>query len=383
MLKRGSYFYYAMSNGMFYFSFGMFISIISVVLAGKGSSATQISLITSAAALFSLVFQPLAGFFADKIRSPKKVGIVCLAMAIVSGLIFGHTKSFIFLFLMNGFTQGFFNGTVALSDRLALESEYSFGTIRVWGSVMFAIAAQLAGYIYDNISTILNYYIFAGAIGITIIGFIGMIDAVPKTAHEDEKVTAKEVFNALIHNKKYLMFVGILCLFQGSFIAQFTYFPLFIQELGGSTTIVGTTLFLSVLSEIPTILFSDRIFKKFSYRNLMIFAGIIQVIRFVWYATLPSPFLIMIVFFFQGMTIIVMVLTAVRIIFDIVDEKYVNSAYGISAMLARGVAALAFIVAAGRILDTFPGTEGFRIIYLISMIATLISVIFAFRFKED
>ena len=35
MLKKGSYFYYALANGMFYFSWGMFACIISVYLAGS------------------------------------------------------------------------------------------------------------------------------------------------------------------------------------------------------------------------------------------------------------------------------------------------------------------------------------------------------------
>ncbi|MFQ7173753.1 MAG: hypothetical protein ACLRQF_17760 [Thomasclavelia ramosa] len=36
------------------------------------------------------------------------------------------------------------------------------------------------------------------------------------------------------------------------------------------------------------------------------------------------------------------ILVAVRIILDLVDEQYVNSAYGISSMLAKGFSALIF-----------------------------------------
>ena len=70
MIKKGSYFYYALANGMFYFSWGIFACIISVYLAGQGCSATQISLITSAAPLFAIVSQPICGMLADKLKSP-------------------------------------------------------------------------------------------------------------------------------------------------------------------------------------------------------------------------------------------------------------------------------------------------------------------------
>lgn len=46
--------------------------------------------------------------------------------------------------------------------------------------------------------------------------------------------------------------------------------------------------------------------------------------------------MIMWMFFFQGLTSIIFILVAVRIIIDIVDERFVNSAYGVSSMLAKG-----------------------------------------------
>ena len=47
-MKKGSYLYYALANGMFYYAWGTFACIISVYLAGIGFIATDISLITSA-----------------------------------------------------------------------------------------------------------------------------------------------------------------------------------------------------------------------------------------------------------------------------------------------------------------------------------------------
>lgn len=383
MFGKGSYFRYALANGMFYFSFGMFISIISVILAGKGASATQISLISSSAAFFSMFMQPFTGFMADRFRSPKKVGMVTLSLAIVAGLLFGYTKSFIFLFLMNGFTQGFMNGTVALSDRLAIASRYPYGSIRVWGSVCFAIAAQLAGFVYDNIGPMMIYYIFVAGIALTIFGFLGMEDIVLHESEHHEKVTTTEVLGALIKNKKFILFTMILFMYQGSFQAQFTYMPLFIQALGGTTTIVGTTLFLSVLSEIPMILFSDRVFSRFSYRSLMIFAIVVTIVRYVWYSTMPSPFMIMVVFFFQGLTMIVMILLSVRIVVEIVDERYVSSAYGISAMLARGLSPLMFMVISGKLLDSFGGLQGFQLMYYLTTGAAIVALGLAFFYKDE
>lgn len=382
IFTKGSYFYYAMANGMFYFSWGMFACIISVYLAGQGCSATEISLITSASALFAMVTQPVCGFLADKFRSPKMVAMISGVLTIIAGIGFAYTKNFVFLFLLNGFTQGFLNGITALSDRMATASPYPFGTIRFWGSVWYAVAAQISGIVYDMISPTANYYIFVGGMILMLLGFMGMHDVKPPIKHGHEaKVTTKEVLKSLWHNKAFRAFMIIYILFQGPTSANGIYMPLLITDLGGTTTIVGTTLLFSTLFEIPTVLFSDRIMKKISYKHLMMFASALSFIRFAWYASCPPPSAIMYMFFFQGLTSIIFILVAVKIIIDIVEPQYVNSAYGISSMLAKGLSALLFQIASGSILDGYNGNEGYMIIYSIYAIMMILSFVLSCKFK--
>lgn len=381
---KGSYFYYAMANGMFYFSWGMFACIISVYLAGQGCSATEISLITSASALFAMVTQPVTGFLADKFRSPKIVAIICGVLTIFAGMLFAYTKDFIFLFLLNGLTQGFLNGITALSDRMATASPYPFGSIRFWGSIWYAFAAQISGLVYDVVSPSANYYIFVVGMVLMLIGFQGMHDVKPPIKHEQEnKITTKEVIKSLWHNKGFRMFMLIYILFQGPTAANGIYMPLLIKDLGGTTTIVGTTLLFSTLFEVPIVLFSDRIMKKISYKYLMMFASILSFMRFAWYATCPPPNMIMYMFFFQGLTSIVFILVAVKIIIDIVDPQYVNSAYGISSMLAKGLSALLFQIVSGSLLDAYSGNTGYTIIYSIFAGFMILSFILSCKFKID
>lgn len=383
MFKKGSYLYYSLANGMFYYSWGTFACIISVYLAGIGCSATEISLITSAAPLFAMATQPLCGIIADRLKSPRLVGISCLILSALSGLLFAYNHHFVFLFLFNGFAQGFLNGTTALSDRLASAAPYPFGTIRIWGSICYAVACQVTGYVYEYVAPIAIYYIFVVAIVLAIIGFIGMNDVKPKENVNNEKFSLKQLAKELFNNKPFVMFVVIYILFQGPTSSNAIYMPLLIKELGGTTTMVGTTLLLSTLSEMPAVLLTDKLMKNFSYKTLMIFACVLSIIRFAWYSTCPDPSMIMYMFFFQGTTSIIFILVAVRIIMDIVDERFVNSAYGISSMLAKGLSALCFQMISGQVLDRISGSQGYMIIYLIFTFSIVISLILALRFKIE
>ena len=379
-MKKGSYLYYALSNGMFYYAWGTFACILSVYLAGIGCKATEISLVTSAAPLFAMVTQPLCGIIADKLKSPKMVAIGNMILSAIFGLLFAYSHNYILLFLFNGFAQGLIYGTTALTDRLATASPYPFGTIRIWGSILYAIACQVSGFVYDYISPIAIYYIFVAATMICVISLIGVKDVKPVTS-KNEKFTLKQLAKALLTNKSFVMFVIIYILFQGPITANNTYMPLLIQQLGGTTTMVGTTLLLSTLSEMPAVLFTDKIMKYFSYKTLMFFACILSIIRFVWYSTCPSPSMIMYVFFFQGLTSIIFILVTVRIIMEIVDERYVNSAYGISHMLAKGLSALVFQMTSGFVLDHVGGNQGYTIIYIIYAVSISLALILALRFK--
>lgn len=378
MFKKGSYFYYAMANGMFYFSWAMFASVISIYLASLGCSATDISLVTSASAMFAIVTQPLAGFIADKIQSPQKVSVVSSIFTIVFGMLFAYSKSMIALFLFNGCTQGLLNGITALSDRMATASPYPFGTVRVWGSILYAVGCQISGFVFENVAPIANYYIFVGGMILMLIGFIGMYDAKPRTAtNNEEKTSAKEMMTLLWKNPAFKSFLLIYILFWGVSGAQGVYMPLMIQSLGGSTSLVGTTFLLSTLSELPMVLFSDRIMKKFSYKQLLIFACVMSLIRFAWYSTGPKPEHIMYAFFFQGTTTIVFIMVAVRITMELVDEKYVNSAYGISNMLAKGASVVFFQILCGKIVDML----GYNYMYYFIFIIMAIALVLSFKFK--
>lgn len=382
MFKKGSYFYYAMGNGMFYFSWAMFACIISVYLADQQCSATEISLITSASSLFAMATQPICGFFADKFHSPKTVAIVTAVLAMMSGIAFSYSHSFLFLFLFNGFTQGFLNGMTALTDRLATASPYGYGSIRLWGSLLYAIGAQVSGLIYEHISPRANYLLFALSTLLVIFNFFMMYDSTRPSGKTKQTVTTKEILLALGKNKAFLFFVLIYFLYQGAATAQGIYFPLFMKELGGSTTTVGTAILLFGLSDIPVYFFSDKIMTKIPYKYLMMLACALAFIRYVWYASCPAPTHILAMFFFQGLTNTIFIIVSVQVILLLVDDKYVNTAYGISSMLARGVASLIFQMITGRMLDTFGSANGFVYCYALYAATVLICLVLCLKLNK-
>ena len=68
---------------------------------------------------------------------------------------------------------------------------------------------------------------------------------------------------------------------------------------------------------------------------------------------------------------------------DIVDERYVNSAYGISHMLAKGLSALIFQMISGSILDNIGGNQGYSMIYMIYTASIILALLLVLKFKKQ
>lgn len=351
---RDKYVFHAGISCFFYLAYGAFTVILSMYCQDIGMSASQISYIVSFAPLLSIVTQPFFGYLADKWRSPKKVSLLLMAATIVCMFIFAMSRHFWVLLLSSGIAISFMNAVTPLTDRIGVSSPYQFGRIRLWGSVGYALMAQVSGLLYQYISPFSNF--MAGILGAIIMMICIYMVSDPKlnvssTKKDDNKLSTQVIVKELIHNKPFMIFLITSLFFWGANSTNFNYLSIFIRSLGGTASQVGTYQLCATLFEIPMILATDYIIKKVSFRNIMLFAIAMSMINFAWYATLPTVNLIICVFVFKGFSTVLFVMITVRLVMVLVKDEYVSTAYGIQAMLGKGLGAMIFQLIGGRIID--------------------------------
>lgn len=159
-MKKNSYLYHAGTSFFFYFAFACYNAMLALYLSDIHFNAQQISLITSSAPLCSIFAQPYLGTLADRFRSPRKVSLVALFITVVMNMIFMFSHQLIILLITSATILALFNAVTPLTDRIGVSSPYDFGKIRLWGSVGYAISAQLCGLVYDVIAPISIFVIF-------------------------------------------------------------------------------------------------------------------------------------------------------------------------------------------------------------------------------
>lgn len=267
---RGSYPAYALTYFFFYWSLGVFTSVLSMYLTGIGKSKAEMSFIMSASSLFGVVLIPIVGYINDKLRKPRLICTVMMACVAVFGILFALVRETMLLFLLNGCIMGFISSLSPVSERMATSTKYRYGTIRIWGTFGYAAAVQVACAMMEFTSPKLIFVSVSVSAVLAIVGFLGT-DDISFTDTEAAKAAAGKQFSFLCA-PMYILFVIIGFIFSGCSNLNMTYSPILLQELGMPTGAVGTVLLFSTIVELPVILFSYKFMDRFSGRTLMLLA---------------------------------------------------------------------------------------------------------------
>ena len=325
---RGSYPAYALTYFFFYWSLGVFTSVLSMYLTGIGTSKAEMSFIMSASSLFGVVLIPIVGYINDKLRKPRLICTVMMACVAVFGILFALVRETMLLFLLNGCIMGFISSLSPVSERMATSTKYRYGTIRIWGTFGYAAAVQVACAMMEFTSPQLIFVSVSVSAVLAIVGFLGT-DDISFTDTEAAKAAAGKQFSFLCA-PMYILFVIIGFVFSGCSNLNMTYSPILLQELGMPTGAVGTVLFFSTIVELPVILFSYKFMDRFSGRTLMLLAFAIMVAQFLLYATAPNAFVAvvtMLVLRAIGSTLFGMIL--LKIVRGVVQVRSVSTALGV------------------------------------------------------
>lgn len=392
LLHLAGYAFYSGSLFFYYFSMGIFISILSLFLDQKGISTTHISFIVSATAIFTIFIQPLIGIYSDKVTKTKPLIYACTLLTLVTGISFIYFDNVWILFFLNGLTQAIIISIMPLFDTMAEKSIYSYGSIRVWGSIGFAVSVQLTGIVYDVFSPNAVFIMFAIS---TILSFTLLIpikepkrDLQNDTKIKRQNRTLKKESSmqpsmiTLFKNKGFILFLILSFIVLGMHYCNIAYMPMLIVAMGGSATNVGMILLFQTIFELPVLVFTDRLFNRFSFRGIMILITVLMAIRFFWYSFLPGTYWVTSMFFFQALTTTLFFVLSIKVILHMIDEKFVNTALALGSMLGKGIGALVFQLIGGQLLSQFGVNVLYQFLGFMALLALCVSLLFNVNSKS-
>ncbi|KAI9562762.1 hypothetical protein GHT06_010216 [Daphnia sinensis] len=186
-------------------------------------------------------------------------------------------------------------GSATLFEGAVLAMVYEvrgdYGFQKMFGLIGIAIFSPISGALIDHASLDENnqnfrpaYFLFAGLFGVAAMGTL-TIDLKFKPPAENVVKDVKSLLKN-IELDALLVIALVLGLLVG---CTGNYVFLFLEEIGVNKSLMGLSVMISCITAIPLLLFSETIFRKLGYPNVIVvcFSGFI--VRLIGYSYISMP----------------------------------------------------------------------------------------------
>lgn len=274
---------------------GFYFPFISLFYNGRGLSGTEIGLLATISALVVFTIAPLWGRWSDRVPTPRRLLQIALIGSTCAMLMLGQQKVFwamAFFICLDALSSA---GIEPLSNMQALavmskSQNAGFGSIRLWGSIGYALFAWIGGLLigkFGLISIFLGYATAQLAYIVILQALRG--DKIDKSliVKKDGK-NLKQVLSGLVKNpamvglaiSTVLNWIGVTGLLR--------FESLFLNQLGASDAIIGFSATIQAFVEVPVMLLADRLRSKLGSLWIILVAFLFRAISTIPVILFPS-----------------------------------------------------------------------------------------------
>lgn len=405
-MKKGYYDYV----GIYTFSYaaiGVLTPLIGQYLDSIGFTGMQIGMITSSATVMGMFASPFWGtvFHKDKkYNGTLTVFFLCIMAAmIVLGLIpIKQFEIFLSIYVILSFFQV---PVMPLADALILDADHPFGCARKWGAIGFALGVLISGQIaqFFGLSIIFPLYsvafIITGLILLNVIRkrhgkntsfeFSNSVPICEKQSKKNSKIvndTAKTKHRAnhgsyltLLKNKKLMALLMCAFFVCGTTVANNVYFGFLYTDAGGTLAGIGVAFLLMVGSEAPFMAWSDKLASKFTLEKTILFSMIVSAARFLWYSTAPPHWMLLGLFFLQGMVNGIILVEFVRYIAKLVHPKMIGMAMALYQAFSSNLSTIICQLFGGMIIDQYSSAGVYLFFGIYNIVGILLYLAFGLQ----
>lgn len=354
----------------------------TVHMSDIGLSSAQIGTILSLASLASLVGQPVWGAIGDRIKAKNTLLRILLVLAAAAIVCTSFGVSALYIGVMMCLFTFSYLSIQPMGDTIALESlgreGLSFGPVRVTGTITYATLSAITGAIIGAYMNRLPW-IVAAALLLTFCATFTM----PRVSGHRKKGDGHS-FREIFKNKTILpLLLFSACLMVGMSVF-YNFFSIYLtKELGGSTALLGWCFFISSGSEVPFLLFGDKLFKKYGIGIALIFAGIMMSTRWILLSQVKSPYLATATQALHFGCFIMLTFNMSKYINNVVDNRFKAAGQLLFTLFTLGFARIAGSFVGGQIANIF----GYRMMFLCAAIFTLcglaVFVVYVIRHNSE
>jgi PPP family 3-phenylpropionic acid transporter len=259
-----------------------------------GLTDGQIGIVTAIQQINTLLLLPFWGMVADRFG---RKNILVFNMILVTILLYGFIfqKIFISVLAFTYLFTLFYNPIVSLVDSIALDyleqsGKSSYGSIRLWASIGWAVSSVITGYFVRPEKI---YLIFPIASSVMLLNWLILkfIYRPLKIIKNLQSLKLKHLGEIIMKDKR-LAIILLIMFFYGIFSAPIHLFiNVYYAEIGAAYYHVGYAYAFQALSEVPFFFFGRKIIEWTGSRRMIVITMLVTSLRMFAYSATTSPWI--------------------------------------------------------------------------------------------
>jgi len=275
---------------LFYFaSLGALLPYWSLYLKSLDFSITEIGQLMAILMATKIVAPNIWGWIAD--HTGKRITIIRMAslLAAISfaGVFAGN--AFWWLALVLVVFSFFWNATLPQFEATTMnhlgDDMHRYSGIRLWGSIGFILAVAGLGVLLGQYSIVVLPTVLLGLFTLIWLNSLWVPESAAGHLPLDQEPLRKVLRRPVV-----LSLLGVSFLMQASHGPYYSFFSLYMEDIGYSTAVIGQLWALGVLAEIGVFLLMPVLLPRFGARRLLLIAALLTMLRWLltaYYADNP------------------------------------------------------------------------------------------------
>jgi PPP family 3-phenylpropionic acid transporter len=218
-------------------------------------------------------------------------------------------------------------------------TELRFGSFRLWGSFGYAVIVLASGPVIERIG--IGQLGWAYGVAMTVALAFGFMLHRPPARRKRAKhsVTFRESMRVLLQGKFALFLAASLFVFIPNAVNAL-YLSLFLEELGGTPSSIGWSMFVAAVLEVPLFFILDRLSRPHarSMLNLLLIATGIFVIRWALMGFAETPFQVILIQLLHSVSFGFYIYTAAQLVEYLTDKSFRASGQTMYALFQGALA---------------------------------------------
>jgi PPP family 3-phenylpropionic acid transporter len=366
----------------FYAATAALIPYLVIYYRHLGMSGGQIGLLAAILPFFMLLSAPLWTALADSTHKHRLLLTISICSAVLLVLVLSQTRTLRGLIIVISLYAFTASPIISLVDNAVMQvlqdKKSYYGRQRLWGAIGWGISAPIIGFLIEKSGLGWLFWCY-GPLMITGLFFTF---GLPFKGRKLQKSFLTGVRHLLV-NPWWLSFLFIVFVTGIAQATVGTFFILHLDNIGASKTLIGLSLTMATLSEIPIYYYADRLLKRWGARGLLIFSTIGYLVRVLAYSLVIVPWTALFLQLLHGTSYSALLVAGVSYADEIAPPGLGASAQGLFSAVLIGIGVTAGNLIGGTLYESFGAAVMYRSVGLVIFISLILFMLVERNFQKN